>query len=234
MRLPAFVVAPPVALAVTLLSCSAHAQAAAARTDDDVRARIAYLDSRLASGEASASRWSWAWVGIYSALAAGNFVIAGLSNSRDSRVDFIARGSLSTIGLATTVLLWPHAASAKEAPRLLPGDTPEQQGQKLTAYEASLAKANRGDAFGTSWKAHLIGFGVNGLAGAAVAVLDERPKHGALVFLGGFIVAEIKILTRPTPSLRTKEAYEAMPAATPISSVSLYPTSNGVTALGAF
>ncbi len=230
MRLSALVVAPPVALAVAVFSCTAHAQ----RADEDVQGRIAYLDARLADGETSATRWSWAWVGIYTALAAGNYVIAGLSDDRANRIDFIARGTLSTIGLVTTVLLWPATATASKAPRALPSDTPAQRAEKLAAYEASLAKAARGDAFGTSWKAHLIGFGVNGLAGAAIAVLDERPKQGALVFAGGFIVAEIKIFTRPTPSLRTKEAYESYAPPPAITSVSVIPTSNGVMALGTF
>jgi hypothetical protein len=201
--------------------------------DADVIARTQFLDERLATGERSATRWSWAWVGIYAALTAGNFTIAGLTDSRDDRVDFIARGSLSAIGLVTSIALWPAAASATEAPRALPGETAEQRAAKLSAYEKSLAKVVKGDSFGTSWKAHAIGFGVNGLAGALVAFGDGRPKQGALVFLGGFAVAEVRILTRPTTSLRTAEAYEKRSAPVPVT-LTLVPTVAGVHLLGTF
>jgi hypothetical protein len=149
-------------------------------------------------------------------------------------VDFIARGTLSTIGLVTTIALWPASASASEAPRALAGDTPAERSSKLVAYETSLERAARGDAFGTSWKAHVIGFGVNALAGGAIAVLDERPKQGALVFAGGFLVAEIKVFTRPTPSLRTKDAYERLESAPLVTSFAIVPTTSGAMAFGRF
>jgi hypothetical protein len=228
---PAVTSPPPRPLAIGAPAAPLDAEA----DDGEVVAKTAFLHERLAAGESSAKTWSWAWVGIYTALTAGNFTIAGLSDSRDNRVDFIARGSLSAIGLITSVALWPAAATSTEAPRVLPSDTPEQRAEKLRAYERSLAKVVKGDSFGTSWKAHAIGFGVNGIAGALVAFGDGRPKQGALIFLGGFAVAEVRILTRPTTSLRTREAYEKRSAtATGPVTLSLVPTLGGVQFLGTF
>lgn len=201
--------------------------------DEEIIDRTTFLQAELGAGERSATTWSWAWVGIYGALTAGNFTIAALTDSRDNRVDFIARGSLSTIGLVTSIALWPAAASATQGPSALPANTPDERETKLRAYERSLAKVVKGDSFGTSWKAHAIGFGVNGLAGALVAFGDGRPKQGALVFLGGFAVAEIRIFTRPTRSLRTRDAYEKRAPLAP-ATVAFVPTAAGAHLIGTF
>ncbi len=182
----------------------------------EMRERLEFIQTSLNSGEGGATIWWWSWLGIYSVLTAGSFILAGVSDGDTEKITNTVSGVQSALG-AVGMLISPFAPRyVPETVRSLPRGTENELSSSFGEARVLFNAAADDAVMGRSWINHVLALVVNG--GGALVIWKkygdrieddgENPKKEALMnFVLGTIVSEIQIFTQPTRAIRDREEY---------------------------
>jgi hypothetical protein len=203
---------------------------------EDVDARYEAIRSALGEGESSARLWWYGWNAGFVALTLGEGTVLLVTHDPGQRVD----SSVGLIGAAigSGALLISSRAAFTYRGRLAAMDasTPAARLARLHEAERILDRAADAETAGQAWFAHVGGDALT-LAGTFVLWAGyHRYASGWLNLVGGVIVTEAEILTRPTAAITARRAYRAgrLPAPTPSFTWTLVPAVGGLGWLARF
>ncbi len=185
--------------------------------DDQVQARLDYIQKALAAGQPHARLWFYGWMGGYGVTSAG-MLIYSFANWSDVKTvsgkhlpqdAFI--GGIGTLIGAGTVLLRPFVpAFALGKLNPLPDGTPEERLAKLQRAEDLLQRAAKREKYTRSAMNHVVKLGINAAGSIAGTLIYKRKWTDALLGFGlSSCVSLIHIYSQPTRAIHDWESYEA-------------------------
>jgi len=214
--------------AVLLLTFSVPAPAQERQTppDDEVQARLGFIDSALRSAQPRARTWWYGWIAGYSIGTVASWGLAKAHwddvktdpanpdgpriRDREFAEDMLVGGATFALGVGG--LLFSPFTPASAAAKLgrLPDVTPDNRRVKLLRAEELLRQCARREKDGRGWVTHLLNLAVNAAAGIVTSAAFDRPwTDGLVTFAIGESVSLLNIFTQPTRAIRDLEAYEA-------------------------
>lgn len=168
--------------ALLLLGPAAHAQATREAA------------SALRSGADQTRYWQWGWSAFYGGSSAYSLVHARDTDDPEERYDDYINATKAALGLAGTLLFAPsHGDAYREYLALDDKDAAEAR----AATRILIAGLAEEEARQRAWQSRLGGLIVNGLAGLAIGVEDNRPGDGWVNFATGMLTTELNVRTRP-------------------------------------
>jgi hypothetical protein len=183
--------------------------------EEEVRARLLFIESALYSAQPRAQAWKWGWV---TGFSSGAVVQGGLSaafwNKKDSDRDFaedMLVGSATCLLGAGNMLLnpFPPAYGPNEL-KQMPDNTPEERRAKLLKAETLLRKCADREKKGRSLLTHALNLGVNLAAGIVTVAAFDRPWSDGLITFGtNEAVSLLNIFTQPRRAIHDLENYES-------------------------
>jgi hypothetical protein len=191
------------AFAFVALFGVAHAQE---RPDDEVLARLHFVETRLKSETVQAHAWEYGW-GVVDVFGAGfgGYNIAK-SGNRPELTDGII-GVVKSVGGVAGIALAP-LKTGRGAHELneLPDTTPEERMKRLVVAESLLRRSADEADVRYSWKPHLINALLNIAGGIIVGIVGDWAR-GAESAAIGLAVGELQIWTRPWQAKRDLREY---------------------------
>ncbi|MGE3294047.1 MAG: hypothetical protein AB7I59_22875 [Geminicoccaceae bacterium] len=180
-------------------------------TDEELAARLGFLEQRLEAQRPTALAWQYGWTGFYIAGLATNVAYAVRADDGDQRVRGIvdaAKSGLATVDMIR-LLRDPLPGAAGAAPmRAVAGEGRQARLERLAVGERQLrASAERAETR-YSWSRHLTGVATNLLGGAAILALGSA-KDAAESTLIGIAVGEVQIWSQPWRPAGDLRDYEA-------------------------
>jgi len=182
------------AATLVLLGSAQAQQATSGPLDLDLR--LGFIEHQLDDQRLHSQLWQYGWAAVNgTGLFLGSYQAATAGNG-DDRVVGIVDATKSVIGLADLYFRPLPGLYGADPIRALPGETPEQQEERLAAAERLLkADAERAEER-WGWTQHVGNLAVN-LAGGA-AILAFGSKSSALTdTLIGVAAGEVQILSAP-------------------------------------
>lgn len=150
--------------------------------------------SALRSGADQARYWQWGWSAFYGGSSAYSLVHARDTDDPEERYDDYINATKAALGLAGTLLFAPsHGDVYRDYQALGDKGTPEAR----AATRILIAGLAEEEARQRRWQSRLGGLIVNGLAGLAIGVEDNRPGDGWVNFATGMLTTELNVRTRP-------------------------------------
>jgi hypothetical protein len=213
-----------IVLVILLANLSVAFAQEASPTDEQVKARLAFISGALNAGQPHAKTWSYGWIAAYSAGAVAMGVLAATNWNEPEIVTFAlvpepdrgfaqdmlvgsATFALGVVGLVIDPFV-PATAARKLRP--LPEATSVERLAKLQRAEELLRQCARREKDGRSLKTHLMNAGVNAAAGVVTAAAFKRPwTDGLITFVTGEAVSLLNIFTQPMRATRDLKRYEA-------------------------
>ena len=222
---PALFIVASLALLLAIL-VPAFGQATGAPSDDEVKARLGFIQAALDAGRGRARTWYYGWLGGYAAatavqggLAIGNAkdikpvsdaVSDDVNSDRKFAADMLVGGATTALGIVGLLIDPFTPLSAPGALRSLPEGTPEERLAKLRKAEDLLRQCARREKDGRGLTTHLLNLGVNGAAGIVTAAAFKRPWTDGLLNFGiGEAVSLLNIFTQPCRAVRDLKTYES-------------------------
>jgi hypothetical protein len=213
-----------IVLVILLANLSVAYAQEASPSDEQVKARLAFITGALNAGQPGAKRWWYGWVAGYSAGAVAMGVLAATNwnkplvetfapvpePDRGFAQDMLVGGATFALGVAGLLIdpFVPATAPRKLAP--LPEATPMERLAKLRRAEELLRQCARREKDGRSLKTHLMNAGVNAAAGVVTAAAFKRPwTDGLITFATGEAVSLLNIFSQPMRATRDLKRYEA-------------------------
>ena len=216
-----------IVLVILLANLSVAYAQEASPSDEQVKARLAFITGALDAGQSRAKTWWYGWIAGYSAGAVAMGVLAGahwndtklvpdqnldmhVVRDRGFAEDMLVGGATFALGVAGLLIdpFVPATASRKLRP--LPEGTPMKRLDKLRRAEELLRQCARREKDGRSMKTHLMNAGVNAAAGVVTAAAFKRPwTDGLITFVTGEAVSLLNIFTQPMRATRDLKKYEA-------------------------
>jgi hypothetical protein len=213
-----------IVLVILLANLSVAYAQEASPSDEQVKARLAFITGALNAGQPGAKRWWYGWVAGYSAGAVAMGVLAATNwnkplvetfapvpePDRGFAQDMLVGGATFALGVAGLLIdpFVPATAPRKLAP--LPEGTPMERLAKLRRAEELLRQCARREKDGRSLKTHLMNAGVNAAAGVVTAAAFKRPwTDGLITFATGEAVSLLNIFSQPMRATRDLKRYEA-------------------------
>ncbi len=191
-------------------------------SDEQVKARLAFISGALDAGQPGAKRWWYGWIAAYSAGAVTMGVLAGVHwndtklvgdltvRDRGFAEDMLVGGATFALGVVGLVIDPFVPATAARKLRPLPEGTSMERMAKLQRAEELLRQCARREKDGRSLKTHLMNAGVNAAAGVVTAAAFKRPwTDGLITFATGEAVSLLNIFTQPMRATRDLKRYEA-------------------------
>ncbi len=211
-----------IVLVVLLANLSVANAQEASPSDEQVKARLAFLTGALDAGQPGAKTWWYGWIAGYSAGAVTMGVLAGAHwndtklvgdltvRDRGFAQDMLVGGATFALGVASLVMDPFVPATAARKMRPLPEGTPMERLAKLRRAEELLRQCARREKDGRSLKTHLMNAGVNAAAGVVTAAAFKRPwTDGLITFATGEAVSLLNIFSQPMRATRDLKKYEA-------------------------
>ena len=210
----------------------AFGQAAGTPSDEEVKARLGFIQTALDAGRGRAKTWWCGWLGGYAAatavqggLAIGNAknikavsddVSEDVNSDRKFAADMLVGGATTALGVVGLLVDPFTPLSAPGELRALPDGTPAERLAKLRRAEDLLRACARREKDGRGLTTHLLNLGVNAAAGVVTAAAFKRPWTDGLINFGiGEAVSLLTIFTQPCRAIRDLKAYEtSYPAGT--------------------
>lgn len=150
--------------------------------------------SALRSGADQARYWQWGWSAFYGGSSAYSLAHARDTDDPEERYDDYINATKAALGLAGTLLFAPsHGDVYRDYQALEDKGTPEAR----AATRILIAGLAEEEARQRRWQSRLGGLIVNGLAGLAIGVEDNRPGDGWVNFATGMLTTELNVRTRP-------------------------------------
>jgi hypothetical protein len=200
---PAAAAAQP---AIDPAAAAAAAERAAAMSDDEVSARLAFIEARLHLEARGARLWEAGWSLVYvGGLGYGAYQLSG-AHDRAAETEAIVGMSKSLFGGVGLALRPLKTARAAHVLDRVPGGTPDERAQRLALAERLLQQNARETEQRFSWQHHLISIGLN-LAGGAIVWAAGDLRRGAQSAGIAIAVGEINIWTRPWRAKRDLREY---------------------------
>lgn len=213
-----------IVLVVLLANLSVAYAQEAMPSEEQVKARLAFITSALDAGQPGAKRWWYGWIAGYSAGAVAMGVLAATNwnepvietfapvpePDRSFAQDMLVGSATFALGVAGLLIdpFVPATASRKLRP--LPEGTPMERLAKLRRAEELLRQCARREKDGRSMKTHLMNAGVNAAAGVVTAAAFKRPwTDGLITFVTGEAVSLLNIFSQPMRATRDLKKYEA-------------------------
>lgn len=165
--------------------------------DPGFKNRHELLDHNLKSDEYRALIWQKGFLSLFAVGATLNTVIYLSEDDKDKKFDAGVDFVKSALGFGDLLL---NPILADKAWEKFHAEPPGPA--KIRLGENLLAKVAAREMYERSWTNHLLSGLVNGLGGAAIAILDDREKDGLINFLIGMAVSEIKIFTSPIRAIK--------------------------------
>ncbi|ATJ84522.1 hypothetical protein ACFPTY_16010 [Halomonas beimenensis] len=157
-------------------------------------------EEALSQGARQANLWQLSWTGIYAGSLAWNAWQASEGDDADERFDARVGTVKSAIALGGLLLdRQPHPAAYR---RLREGAGDLDDARRLIQAVAEEERRRRG------WRARLGSLAVNGVAGLAIGVGDDRPEDGAINFATGMLVGELQLRTQPGQALAAVNRFQ--------------------------
>jgi len=151
-------------------------------------------EAALRDGARQAHYWQWGWGAFYGGSSAYSLVHARDTDDREERYDDYINATKAALGLAGTLLFAPsHGDVYRRYQALENKGTP----QARAATRMLIAGLAQEEARQRRWQSRLGGLIVNGLAGLAIGVEDNRPGDGWVNFATGMLTTELNVRTRP-------------------------------------
>lgn len=185
--------------------------------DEEVAARLRFIEQRLADGQGNAELWWYAWLATHVVSAVGRAVPAALADqitdgdqaARDLRVQMLV-GTASSVLTGTLHLVRPWSAMDGAGPLAeLPEDTSEQRRAKLAKAEKLLSEVAEQERFGTSWIPQLSAVAQAGAAGLILWLAFDMPTEALINFGVGVAIAQVQFWTQPKQAVTDLEEYQA-------------------------
>jgi hypothetical protein len=197
-------------LFVSTVAISTRARAepsADSPTAGEVSARYDTIVANLDEGEGSARLWWWGWTSAFGALVVGEGVVALAARDPGTRTDAVVGLAGSVLGVGAMLFTSRAAFTYRKRLASLDASTPALRLARLREAERIQDAAADDEESGRSWFAH-VGGDVVTLAGSFVLWAGyHRYSSGWLNLVGGTIVTEAQILTRPTAAIKARRAY---------------------------
>ena len=150
--------------------------------------------SALRSGADQARYWQWGWSAFYGGSSAYSLVHARDTDDPEERYDDYINATKAALGLAGTLLFAPsHGDAYRQYQAMDDKASPEAR----AATRILIAGLAEEEARQRRWQSRLGGLIVNGLAGLAIGVEDNRPGDGWGNFATGMLTTELNVRTRP-------------------------------------
>jgi hypothetical protein len=199
-----------IVLVVLLANLSVAYAQETSLSDEQVKARLAFISGALDAGQPGAKTWWYGWIAGYSAGAVTMGVLAGAHwndtklvgdltvRDRGFAQDMLVGGATFALGVVGLVMDPFVPATAARKLRPLPEGTSMERLEKLRRAEELLRQCARREKDGRSMKTHLMNAGVNAAAGVVTAAAFKRPwTDGLVTFATGEAVSLLNIFTQP-------------------------------------
>ena len=206
-----------IVLVILLANLSVAYAQEASPSDEQVKARLAFITGALSAGQPGAKRWWYGWIAGYSAgavmmgvLAATNWNEPVPEPDRSFAQDMLVGSATFALGVAGLLIdpFVPATAGRKLQP--LPEGTPMERLAKMRRAEELLRQCARREKDGRGLKTHLMNVGVNAAAGVVTSAAFKRPwTDGLITFAIGEAVSLANIFTQPMRATRDLKRYEA-------------------------
>ena len=176
-------------------------------SDQEIRDRIKWIESRFKLGDMHAKTWQYGWTTVFSSSILRRSYTLSFDDNANEQFDAGVGIFTSTSGLLSVLLKPLPSAQASSALYVMPMATPEQRMDKLRKaeqlLEASAMEVNRR----RGWRIQSVFLLEQLLAGLAIGVIDNRPLDG-LKFAGiGLLASELFTFTVPTKSVGDWKSY---------------------------
>ena len=174
---------------------------------DRTEQRYQFILRELAAGEGASSLWWNGWVGGFAVATAGQTVLALTLNDRGWRIDNAVGAASSGLGLIGTLLEPRTPITAAADLRVMEASTPKERALRLQRAEALLLRSAQEEIDGRSWFPHVAGAATTVAASAVLWYGYDRYESGWINIIGGVLVTELQIATRPTAAVGSYRAY---------------------------
>jgi hypothetical protein len=214
-----------VALVLLLANIAAVYAQEASLSDEQVKARLAFITKALEDGQPGARRWWYGWIAAYSAGAATMGILAATSWKSEPDIqtfapvppidnsfaqDMLVGGATFALGVVGLTIDPFSPATAAKKLRPLPETTELERQAKLKRAEELLRQCARREKAGRSLTTHALNAGVNAAAGVVTVVAFDRPAtDGLITFAIGEAVSLLNIFTQPMRATRDLKKYQA-------------------------
>jgi hypothetical protein len=179
---------------VALVAALLRPAVAQAEPPDDYRARIAFLEQRIAAQELHAELWWKGWTSFYFFGAIFQGARAASAVEPAAKADLWVSFAKASVGTMRFALMpYQGITGLEPAPRQSGFDPAEHLQRAEHVLEHNAARTN---AFGRWW-AHPINFGVNGLGAVIVGAGYDDWSRGLISAAIGVAVGEVSLLTAP-------------------------------------
>ena len=180
----------------------------AARDAPDLDARLGLIEQRLDDQRRHSRLWQYGWASANTLGLVGGAADGVAAGNHDARVTGIVVAAKSAIGLADLYLRPLPGLHGADPIRAMPGDTPEQQQERLAAAERLLkADAERAEER-WGWQQHVGNLAVNVAGGVATWAFANTTDAVADTLIG-LAVGEVQILSAPWRPARTLADYDS-------------------------
>lgn len=213
-----------IVLVVLLANLSVAYAQEASPSEEQVKARLAFITGALDAGQSRAKTWWYGWIAGYSAGAVTMGVLAATNwnepvietfapvpeHDRGFAQDMLVGSATFALGVGGLLMDPFVPATAARKLRPLPEGTPMERLAKLRRAEELLRECARREKRGRSLSTHLMNAGVNAAAGVVTAAAFKRPwTDGLTSFAIGEAVSLLNIFTQPMRATRDLKKYEA-------------------------
>jgi len=211
-----------IVLIILLANLSVAYAQKASPSDEQVKARLAFVADALNAGQPRAKTWWYGWIAGYSAGAVTMGILADAHwndtelvggipvRDRGFAQDMLVGSATFALGVAGLLIDPFVPATAPRKLRPLPEGTPMERLAKLRRAEELLRQCARREKDGRGLKTQLMNVGVNAAAGVVTSAAFKRPwTDGLITFAIGEAVSLANIFTQPMRATRDLKRYEA-------------------------
>jgi len=213
-----------IVLVILLANLSVAYAQEASPSDEQVKARLAFITGAFDAGQPRAKTWWYGWIAGYSVGAVAMGVLAATNwnepvietfapvpkPDRSFAQDMLVGSATFAIGVVGLVIDPFVPATAGRKLRPLPEGTSTERLAKLRRAEELLRQCARREKDGRSLKTHLMNAGVNAAAGVVTAAAFKRPwTDGLITFAAGEAVSLLNIFSQPMRATRDLKKYES-------------------------
>ena len=194
-----------IVIIITLFS-DALAQEYQALNDEEIEARLRFLDSRLQELKKPSTYWQYGWSGFYGVSGIAQLYKAIDENDSDDEVKYFVGAAKSAGALALQLLKPLPVVEGMNVYEQMPRETREQKLARLEQAESLLRReAIRADSRYTL-RPHMLTVGVNLVGAAIIAAFgdsDDAFESAAL----GIAIGQANIWTQPSASRKHWNSY---------------------------
>ncbi|GEM_PF-1114315 len=197
----------PRATALLLLALVLVGRPALAADGDRTDERYDFILGELERGEGNAGLWWNGWALGFALATVGQGAVAVAASDRGWRIDNAVGAASSGLGLIGTLIEPRTPITAAADLRAMDSTTPRARALRLRRAEQLLRSAAQEEVDGRSWFPHVAGAATTLAASAVLWYGYDRFASGWLNLVGGTLVCELQIASRPTAAARSYRAY---------------------------